>query len=1724
MAADLTGIDNVGEFFSQHYLDELLLTDLKALRNTEAKSAEQAQDDTAVPSPREMSVRAAASPADALRALRQPYLRALGRASTLERDEGLYEVSHDIQVQLCEALGYIYDPKAALYLSESQAVPLLHRIDKQGTPYLVVVEGRFTPEDTGALDVPLLERQLHALRHEQPELTLPIEAPNRPTPLTLGQTLSALFAIEHPPRWAILLCGEHVYLTERARWGRGRYLRFDLSELLGRKDRDALEITAALLCKDALAPSEGAPLHDSLDENSHKHAYGVSTDLKYAARRAVELIGNEYVHYQRTVRKKRMHGEDEARALTEECLIYLYRLLFLFYAEARATELRALPMQSPEYRLGYSLEALRDLEMVPLATESAQNGYFFHESLSRLFALVNEGFGMDAKVAGSLFSAVDEAARPQGFDSAGFRLEGVHSPLFDPRQTPRLTSIKFRNVVLQEVIQLLSLSGSARSKKNRRKSVWGRGRISYAQLGINQLGAVYEGLLSYTGFFARDTLHEVHRADEKHFDETQQAFFVPETSIDRYSSDERTFPRRGDACEVPVGPGTHFELSADDADDEGQDTTADEARVYRIYPPGTFIFRLAGRDRETSASYYTPEVLTDCLVKYSLKELLAEVQSADDILELTICEPAMGSGAFLVEAVDQLADAYLSRKQKELGETLPPERYHLEKQKVKAHIAAHRCYGVDLNPMAARLAEVSLWLATMHEGEAPPFFGARLAVGNSLVGARLATWSPSDLDTDEALKKALTALLKKHGGEDSLPQALEALIEKYENKPEAEASRQGLELLRDSLREAQTADETGEGDDADEASTGEAEATGIDTKKLTKALKKLAKDFGAPRHLMKPPSDEGRRQGIYHFLLFDPGMSPFEGDKAIKALAPKAVDALKAWRKGLSKAYSDKDRARLLTLSRRIDALFARYLQDRQDALARCQSRTPVWGKPEPERPTFGYASVSQRRKIIAALKAEGTAYQRLKKVMDLWSALWAWPLSEAERLPSREAYWSALERVLEVDPEALPSLDERIRLMPSVPPAPPEDETAEAEPGEASKADGPAKASANTGEALMAVAERVARRLRPLHWALEFAEVFETGGGFDLIVGNPPWIKLQWNEAGILSDIDPRVELDKMSASDVAKKRAQILGDVHREAYFNAFAQDEGTKAFLNSATMYPLLRGVQTNLYKCFITRGWELGSARGVLGLIHQDGIFDDPKGGKLRAATYRRLRHAYRFKNELVLFSDIANQRHYSLTISGPWRKEVSAHVEANLFHPKTIDESDVHDGAGAVPGIKTDDNKFETRGHRSRLVPITEKELELFAALFDKPGTPALEARLPIVHSREVLSVLEKLAKHPRRLRDLGDDVFGTVMWDETGAQRDGTIRRETRFAKSAREWIVSGPHFYVGNPLNKTPRERCSHNKDYDVIDLEAIPDDYLPRTNYVPNVSPEEYEKRAPKFKGKPVYEYYRHVHREMVAITGERTFVPTILPPGAAHVHTVATLASSDEAALFAWSALSASIASDFLVRSKGAGHVQPAQAQILPMPANETLANALIQRWLRLNCVTSAYAELWNRISPRNACGWSNQAESRLSPWPIGRGRWTREVALRNPFERRWALVEIDALAALELGLTADELCTIYRTQFPVLREYERNTYYDKNGRIAFTTNRGLPGIGLDRKQFELWQQSLTEGTELPNDFDTKGLEPMERADGTKFFEVRDREADMRHAYSVFEKELG
>ena len=147
-----------------------------------------------------------------------------------------------------------------------------------------------------------------------------------------------VFGDTHPPRWLLLLGHEELLVIERGKWGRKALLRFVLPDIFGPRDEKLFRAAAALACKDSILPVEGIALLDTLDGNSHKHAYGVSGELKYALREAIELIGNEAIRYKREVSKEKLYDRTDielASELSRECLTFMYRMLFLLYLEAR---------------------------------------------------------------------------------------------------------------------------------------------------------------------------------------------------------------------------------------------------------------------------------------------------------------------------------------------------------------------------------------------------------------------------------------------------------------------------------------------------------------------------------------------------------------------------------------------------------------------------------------------------------------------------------------------------------------------------------------------------------------------------------------------------------------------------------------------------------------------------------------------------------------------------------------------------------------------------------------------------------------------------------------------------------------------------------------------------------------------------------------------------------------------------------------------------------------------------------------------------------------------------------------------------------------------------------------------------------------------------------------------------------------------------------------------
>ena len=315
-------------------------------------------------------------------------------------------------------------------------------------------------------------------------------------------TTKIFFEPQEPPRFIIFISSDQIALVDRNKWNEKRYLEFNLEDIFGLHDDSNLQAMAVLLHHDDLCPQEGRALIDELGENSQRHAAGVSQDLKYALRESIELLGNEVLYDMKNRQGIDLGSiEDLAGKLTLECLRYMYRMLFVLFIESRP-ELGYAPTKANAYMSAYSLESLRDIaDNIRDDTEEVGEGFYLHETISKLFDLIYNGYP----------NSEEELLKYSGAESLNdtFVIAPLKAHIFDPEYTKFITNSKLRNKVMLRIIDLMSLT-RATGKKNSR-----RGRISYSNLGINQMGAVYEALLSYRGFIAEEDLYEVKRAGDK---------------------------------------------------------------------------------------------------------------------------------------------------------------------------------------------------------------------------------------------------------------------------------------------------------------------------------------------------------------------------------------------------------------------------------------------------------------------------------------------------------------------------------------------------------------------------------------------------------------------------------------------------------------------------------------------------------------------------------------------------------------------------------------------------------------------------------------------------------------------------------------------------------------------------------------------------------------------------------------------------------------------------------------------------------------------------------------------------------------------------------------------------------------------------------------------------------------------------------------------------------
>lgn len=1312
------------------------------------------------------------------------------------RVEDAIKKTHDFHTRLLSILCYDTDhPYQEHYIVNDESTPVemipVHHVIRQGQQVKMLVmemQNLITVDDNEPAG--LFEQQYeseersgqqkYAARQWRYVFNLDTEK-YKISPAIINKAITHIFLLpeERRPHFILMLAGNTVFLFDKDKWAKGSYLQFSLDDLFAQASIDAKHRTLyalfhMLVSKHTLAAEGEMVLMDTIIEESYKNAYEVTKDLKEGVILAVETLANEALYWWKqnnNIPVSDYTDDTFESEVKDDCLTIIYRLLFLFYAESR-DELEILPVDDEVYKLGYSLESLRDLEMVRLNSAASANGYFFDDSIRHLFSLLSDGHNF----------------KENNINSKSFRVRPIDSPLFNDKNLKYLANVRIRNNKWQEIIKALSLS----KKKNY------CGRISYANLGVNQLGSVYESLLAFRGFYAEEDYIEVHKANTLQ----DGTFLVPYSRMGDF-----------DISEVLCDPKTGNPV---------------------ILPEGTFVYRLNGRDRQKSASYYTPEVLTRSTVKYTLKSILDEVRAnkrqATELLELKILEPAMGAAAFQNEVINQLAEAYLAEQQRQQREKglrnwrISPDHYRDELQKVKAYIATHNVYGVDLNPTAIELGKLSLWLNVIHKDMETPFFANRLTVGNAVIGAWLKVYNKQDV----------YGIMERHGA-----------------KP------------------------------------------------------KVNKWWEKAPHKVKFFSNRVNRSvnEVYHFLLPDANMLGVRSIKEQKKAHASEDKRMAAILKDWTAPIVDADFKTLQRISGKIDVLLKEYFTDQISIDKYTNNRKEIWDGIDHSASESLFKveeqaeSYANKQQLFDTRYRHDNAYRKLKLAMDYWCALWFWEYDDADDLPTRQEFWGDIEALLDVDNsqldtktrQALERGESSIAQENSVE----NNRMTEEESQIVAKTQEEILMGSHAQMSLFAdedplrlkIADRLAKRYHFFHPMLEFIEVFWLRDGFDIICGNPPWIKLEFDEQGILSEKYPEVAIRKMSAPDVRKMRDQMFKQIPAtEALYHSEEIDTACSSkFMSAYCNYPLLVGQQTNLYKCVLENAMDMASeSNGYIGLLTPESIYDDPKGQPLRRELYKRLRYHFQYVNTLKLFSEILHWVTFSTNVIGRRKENADFYSINNLYHPSTIDGCFVHDGHGLCEGLKTNEGSWNTAPHKERIVHYDTNQLQLLSNVFED-GTTNDCAKLVSIHSCEILNVLSKIETFQTHVRDFKHII--TVCFDETGAPKAGIIVRDTHFPDIENyDMIYNGPHIYVSNAYSKTPRTQCTvANRDYDTIDLSKMKKDFMPRSNYRRNISVRDIRAYIHGFlkneNDKDSYEnyldYYKVGFRNMLSQSGERTWI---------------------------------------------------------------------------------------------------------------------------------------------------------------------------------------------------------------------------------------------------------
>ncbi|WP_437931211.1 DNA methyltransferase [Sorangium sp. So ce291] len=396
-------------------------------------------------------------------------------------------------------------------------------------------------------------------------------------------------------------------------------------------------------------------------------------------------------------------------------LTVLLRLVFLLYCEDRGL----LPTEQPLFAGNYSILGLFDALQADFGK--------YPDTMHRRFGAYPRLVGLfRAAFLGVSHGELEiPARRGQLFDPnvypflEGWGPEGS-APITQPEARAAVKLPSVDDLTIYSVLgKLLYLGGQ---------------RLSYKALDVEQIGSVYEALMGFTVKRIENGAVRIRLGSKKGaarvWVEADALLAVPPNQRERWLQDELGFDKNVAAKIAEAVKG---------AKKAGEALSAMEAlsgRNPERVGAGTLVIQ-PGPERRRTSSHYTPRELTEPIVARTLEPLIkatGEAPSSETLLNLVVCDPAVGSGAFLVAACRYLADRVVAAWTRE-GRLEVIASAHDDVVNHARRLVAQRClYGVDKNTYAVQLARLSLWLVTMARNEPFTFVDHAIRHGDSLVG------------------------------------------------------------------------------------------------------------------------------------------------------------------------------------------------------------------------------------------------------------------------------------------------------------------------------------------------------------------------------------------------------------------------------------------------------------------------------------------------------------------------------------------------------------------------------------------------------------------------------------------------------------------------------------------------------------------------------------------------------------------------------------------------------------------------------------------------------------------------------------------------------------------------------------------------------------------------------------------------------------------------------